>query len=188
MRSPRRSARPSTGAELNFGGTPVLARVEIAAHKGGQGPRFCGDAADLRVDADLGDELEQLEQQQLREEVGGDRAHLGDEADHPLPSRAQGTSPLPARAAAPRRCPLRAPPRYASPRCSRSPPAPRRPTRTRGRKLASGFSSSAMHLAPGLAQLQAEKRAGEIPPKYDEARQASVSTSLPSLSCKIPLG
>ncbi len=122
-----------------------------------------------------------------RETSAGARARLGGGADRqPLPSRAQGTSSLSARATALRRCPPRGPPRYASPRCSRSPPAPRRPTRTRGRKLASGVSSSAVHLASGLERLQAEKRAGEIPPKYDEARQASVSTSLRSLSSSLP--
>ena len=107
----------------------------------------------------------------------------GDAARQPLPSRAQGTDSLRARTSAPRRCPSRAPPRYAPPRCSRSPPAPRRPTRTRGQKLASGSASTTVHLASGLERPQAENRAGEIPPKYDEARWASVSTSRQSHCC-----
>ena len=107
----------------------------------------------------------------------------GDAARQPLPSRAQGTDSLRARTSAPRRCPSRAPPRYAPPRCSRSPPAPRRPTRTRGQKLASGSASTTAHIASGLESPQAENHAGEIPPKYDEARWASVSTSRQSHCC-----
>ena len=114
----------------------------------------------------------------------GDRAQLGGEADHHLfpqePRARTRFLPERRRRGAVRRELHRATLRA---RCSRSPPTPRRRTRTRARRLASGFSSSAVHLASGLERLQAEKRAGGIPAKYDEARQASVSTFLPSHFC-----
>ena len=190
MRSPRRSARPSTRCSPKFGGTPGwlgwrsllirAARAFVSAGDGDDPARCANSAASSSTTRDARTAAAKKEIRPRRS-----RSARWWRSRRPPPSRAQGTDCLRVAAWAPRCCPAGGPPRYASPRCSRSPPAPRRPTRTRGRKLASGVSSSAVHLASGLERPQAEKRAGEIPAKYDEARQASVSTSLPNLSFKI---